>query len=1108
MYIFFDSNNDVTSQLLEGEKFRQGDVNANTIYVHSVNWSNSSYMAWIQFERADGTKTPEIPMVATSFTYNAVLYNGFSFTINDPDILSQYGQLKTTIRYKNGAGVIKASGTVIIAVEQTVYEPSPSITLDQYNILLSLFDKYLQKVSRYYPHVVSAIPEDLVSYLIGGELLETLPEDLTDYELGAILFVEGAGDELDKVYEVYDNDGTKDLREVYDLNEYLSGTVLFVKPADSTEYTIYEVYDNAGTLDTRELTLNEIADIKSGATIVKKAEQDEHGNTIDSTYGNYLSFAYDSATRVLTINLYSKDDTLLDTKTATIALSSGTVNGLMSSAHYTKLTALPTNAELLALLDLKALISETGNKLATSYNSETGVLTIQLLDKNDNVLSTQTEDLPLELIVESGEVVGTDLILTLANGETITIPVGSLLTLVVQATNAFGTDERILVADGTGRNAKASSSKVSDLVPTSRTIAGKALTSDITLAKGDVGLGNVDNTSDNDKPISSATQLALGDKADQETTYTKDEVDDLLGDGTSELNVKNIILNSTNEAVEQFGQIRVNENYQMEMQGYDVGGSFLTENEECFNYNSSGVNHKKPVTIELDEEQNDGVPLTIQVSEYHDGKMVQLLYGENEIFSIDDLGVTKIKSLIVNGDIVQTGATFYETHAEQVYTTKDHIILRDGAVSGLGLGQYTGLFAKIPDGTHDAGLVFDGNNTARVGDITYNEDDEPVYTATQALATRQDTPTDKGVAYYNATDYRFDTASGLLYDSGNLGINVSPTAQLHVKASANDKVAFIVDSGASPTAHLADWQINGVIKAYISSTGSLYADVVASNLYGGGGSTLTLSAGLTISHDLNDANSALTINNKQGTGNIATFQYGNATKSAINKDGVLVDNSGSAGTDGTFLKKVSGAMAWTQPTKSDVGLENVANPNIYGNIAVSEDLDAIVFSGLYTCYGTATGVPNADYSWFIFHMNSGVGTTYAKQIAFAYDGKIFERFKNTTWGAWKVLGSGNGVDWTNLTLETGWTAVENYTPQYKVMPHGAVYVRGRVTRGTGGSSTITILPSGYRPSQPTDYINSSNNGGSLVVMSINSTGTITSSVGEGVVVELNYTFAL
>jgi len=50
-------------------------------------------------------------------------------------------------------------------------------------------------------------------------------------------------------------------------------------------------------------------------------------------------------------------------------------------------------------------------------------------------------------------------------------------------------------------------------VPQSRTVAGKALTADVTLAKADVGLGSVDNTSDASKPVSSAQQTALNLKA-------------------------------------------------------------------------------------------------------------------------------------------------------------------------------------------------------------------------------------------------------------------------------------------------------------------------------------------------------------------------------------------------------------------------------------------------------------------------------------------------------------------------------------------------------------------------------------------------------------------
>lgn len=49
-------------------------------------------------------------------------------------------------------------------------------------------------------------------------------------------------------------------------------------------------------------------------------------------------------------------------------------------------------------------------------------------------------------------------------------------------------------------------------VPTTRTVAGKALSANVTLVKGDVGLGLVDNTSDASKPVSTAQAAAISAK--------------------------------------------------------------------------------------------------------------------------------------------------------------------------------------------------------------------------------------------------------------------------------------------------------------------------------------------------------------------------------------------------------------------------------------------------------------------------------------------------------------------------------------------------------------------------------------------------------------------
>lgn len=63
-------------------------------------------------------------------------------------------------------------------------------------------------------------------------------------------------------------------------------------------------------------------------------------------------------------------------------------------------------------------------------------------------------------------------------------------------------------------------------VPTTRTVAGKALSSDVALVKGDVGLSLVDNTADSAKPVSTAQQTALDGKTD--TAYVDGRITDLI----------------------------------------------------------------------------------------------------------------------------------------------------------------------------------------------------------------------------------------------------------------------------------------------------------------------------------------------------------------------------------------------------------------------------------------------------------------------------------------------------------------------------------------------------------------------------------------------------
>ena len=83
---------------------------------------------------------------------------------------------------------------------------------------------------------------------------------------------------------------------------------------------------------------------------------------------------------------------------------------------------------------------------------------------------------------------------------------------------------------------------------------------------------------------------------------------------------------------------------------------------------------------------------------------------------MDLTGLLKVTgTLQVDGDIVQNGSA-YDTHAEQLYTTKDNVIMRDGAVSALSAGDTSGFVIKKYDGSNDMNLGVDANGVARLGD--------------------------------------------------------------------------------------------------------------------------------------------------------------------------------------------------------------------------------------------------------------------------------------------------------------------------------------------------------------------------------------------------------
>lgn len=96
-----------------------------------------------------------------------------------------------------------------------------------------------------------------------------------------------------------------------------------------------------------------------------------------------------------------------------------------------------------------------------------------------------------------------------------------------------------------------------------------------------------------------------------------------------------------------------------------------------------------------------------------------------------NIGNTTINGdLNVNGNIYQNGSA-YETHAEKIFTKKDMIYTREGAVAGLVTNALTGITGLLYDGVHNGVLGFDNLGTARVGD---EGDEQPLLTRAESNA--------------------------------------------------------------------------------------------------------------------------------------------------------------------------------------------------------------------------------------------------------------------------------------------------------------------------------------------------------------------------------------
>lgn len=193
-------------------------------------------------------------------------------------------------------------------------------------------------------------------------------------------------------------------------------------------------------------------------------------------------------------------------------------------ATFLKIEEFIANLDLSGLGGDYALLSEAGCSISGSVASDTGFLTVNLLNKAGQTISTKTFYLPFGQLFKYA---------TFENG-------------VIKFKYFSGVEYNMDI-----------SSLIDGLVPTTRTIAGVDLKDDITeeelraalgidgmadalslhmsntsnphgVNKEQVGLGNVDNTSDLDKPVSSATQEAIDGAYASSNAYTDQKIADLI----------------------------------------------------------------------------------------------------------------------------------------------------------------------------------------------------------------------------------------------------------------------------------------------------------------------------------------------------------------------------------------------------------------------------------------------------------------------------------------------------------------------------------------------------------------------------------------------------
>jgi len=208
--------------------------------------------------------------------------------------------------------------------------------------------------------------------------------------------------------------------------------------------------------------------------------------------------------------------------------------------------------------------------------------------------------------------------------------------------------------------------------------------------------------------------------------------------------------------------------------------------------------------------------------------------------------------------------------------------------------------------------------------------------------------------------------------NGALAFGTANEGTILTREIADEKPALTVNNRLG-TSRIVTFQQGGINVAGVLPDGRLDAGGMQAFGNGSLASILTNSSGTTITRNMNDATTALTVNNIIGTGSIVDFQYGSSSKFKILRSGIFNINN-TVGTGGQAIRINSGntAMEYYTPIAqfNPIAGSNVTITGTYPNITFNATagasvptLQAVTQVGAVTDHGLrVTGFTGIDNS--------------------------------------------------------------------------------------------------------------------------------------------------